>query len=580
MNVEIEVIQNPKSTIQNQIAVADGILLIVAFLAGILRFVDLGRLPLSPTEAQAAWDVWRFWQPGTAELMTTSPAYFSLTAVLMSIFGDSDVTARLIPVLFGIGLVLLPRLLVNRLGQVGSLVTSGLLAISPLLTVTARAAGGDSMALFALGLMMTAVLRFEDEPEPRWLITLFAGLGLGLGSSPLFYGGLLTLILARLLAALVQPGFSWREVWMGVELPSHWKAVAVGGGVFLSTSALFLWYPAGISSAAMLPVAWLSQFTFQGGLAALLNPILAIGRYEPLLVAPGIAVMIWAAWRNRQTATLLVYWTTAVLALILLQRSEMSNTLLLLLPAYSLLGLFSQEVFAPRIDLNGWSLGGALTVAGLLIAVNLARLSRAIVVSPQEFLPMWVILLAAVVGLVLIYFMAGWDMKATMQGILIGLLALVSIYNWGTAWWLGHEAANDPRERWVSQGTDDDVPMLQTILQDISRQAARSRTDLSIFSSVNSPVIGWYLRDFHRLEMGHTIPDNAQFDVIITPANANPSLGGEYRGADFGLLRLEPEPTAADSPFFDAMRWWLFHDSRQQPAVERLILWWNVSIQG
>ncbi|MFQ5421877.1 MAG: hypothetical protein ACE5EY_16125, partial [Anaerolineae bacterium] len=440
---------------------------------------------------------------------------------------------------------------------------------------------GDSIALFALGLIGIAALRFEDEREPGWMMALFAGLGLGLGSSPLFYGGLLTLILARLLqAALAQPGFSLRHYWLWLERPYQKRALVIGGGMFLATSTLFLWYPVGIGATAQLIANWLGQFNFQGGLGDLLNPILAVGRYESLLVIPGIAAMIWATWQNRETATLFVYWVTAVLALILLQRGEMSNTLLLLLPGYLLIGIFCQEVLTPRIDQTGWALGGALTLIGLLVAANLARLSRAVAVSPQEFLPLWVMLLAVIIGMVLIYFMAGWDLKATLQGILLSLLVVVSLYSWGTAWWLGHEAANDPRERWVSGGTDEDVRLLQTTLQDISRQATASPTDLSIFSSVNSPVIGWYLRDFDRLEMGLTVPENARHEVILTPANASFALGDAYRGADFGFQRRRPEPVVENFPFYAAVRWWLFHDSQQQPTVDRLILWWKASIQG
>ncbi|MFQ5436710.1 MAG: hypothetical protein ACE5FD_17775, partial [Anaerolineae bacterium] len=371
-----------------------------------------------------------------------------------------------------------------------------------------------------------------------------------------------------------------RHYWLWLERPYQKRALVIGGGMFLATSTLFLRYPVGIGATAQLIANWLGQFNFQGGLGDLLNPILAVGRYESLLVIPGIAAMIWATWQNRETATLFVYWVTAVLALILLQRGEMSNTLLLLLPGYLLIGIFCQEVLTPRIDQTGWALGGALTLIGLLVAANLARLSRAVAVSPQEFLPLWVMLLAVIIGMVLIYFMAGWDLKATLQGILLSLLVVVSLYSWGTAWWLGHEAANDPRERWVSGGTDEDVRLLQTTLQDISRQATASPTDLSIFSSVNSPVIGWYLRDFDRLEMGLTVPENARHEVILTPANASFALGDAYRGADFGFQRRRPEPVVENFPFYAAVRWWLFHDSQQQPTVDRLILWWKASIQG
>ena len=114
--------------------------------AAIIRFVDLGKLPLSPVEAAEAWSVWQFWQPIGAGI-ATSPAYFSLTSMLLPLLGDKDAVMRLIPALFGLGIVLLPWLLRRQLGVIGALTTSLLLAVSPIQTIVSRTAGGDALAL-------------------------------------------------------------------------------------------------------------------------------------------------------------------------------------------------------------------------------------------------------------------------------------------------------------------------------------------------------------------------------------------------------------------------------------------------
>jgi hypothetical protein len=78
---------------------------------------------------------------------------------------------------------------------------------------------------------------------------------------------------------------------------------------------------------------------------------------------------------------------------------------------------------------------------------------------------LWIALLALVLALVSIYFVgASWEVNIAWRAVMLSLLVLFFFYQWGTSWWLSHEAANDPRERWVAlPATDDDVRVLDTI---------------------------------------------------------------------------------------------------------------------
>ncbi|HID51285.1 MAG TPA: hypothetical protein EYP41_04505, partial [Anaerolineae bacterium] len=122
-----------KSSWLERLTIADAVFGLIVLAAGIIRFNNLDALPLSDGEAEAALAVWRFWQPGAAQVAVVSPAYFSLTAVLTQLLGFSDTVMRLVPAVFGLGLVILPRFLQRRLGVIGVLAASLLLAVSPLL---------------------------------------------------------------------------------------------------------------------------------------------------------------------------------------------------------------------------------------------------------------------------------------------------------------------------------------------------------------------------------------------------------------------------------------------------------------
>ena len=281
-----------------RVTVADGVMGLVLVLTAVHHLTNLGQLPLSPQEAEAALAVWQWWQPGNMTTAVTSPAYFSLTSLFTQILGFSDAVMRLVPVLFGIGLVALPWFLRDRLGVIGALVMSIFLAVSPLQSMVARSAGGESVALFALLLTAVSWLRYQDSADssgnPRWFTTLLIALGLGAASAPLFYGGLLTLLLALWLQQAIGPQLREDGAMRWPERGDWQRALIIGLGTFLAISTLFLWSLGGLGAAAQIVGDWLMQFRIQTDVAALLNPILLFGRYELLLFVLSTVVIAWA----------------------------------------------------------------------------------------------------------------------------------------------------------------------------------------------------------------------------------------------------------------------------------------------
>lgn len=551
------------------ITIADSITAVIGLAAAIMRFVDLGKLPLSPAEAAEAWSVWQFWQPGGIGT-AASPAYFSLTSLLLPLLGDSDAIMRLVPALAGLIVGLLPWLLRRQLGVIGALTTSLLLAVSPIQAIISRTAGGDAIALIALLLIVIGWLRYEDAPEQRWFMIIFAGLAVGLTSSPLFYSGLVTLALTRLVL--------WRFLFTYVDPEVKRKTAVSTLTIFFALSTLVLWHLPGVGAAVMLPATWIMQFGLDP--AQMFEPVLAFIRYEPFLTLLGVTAVFWAIRSGSSLAKQLTTWTGLIFILGLLQPGQMSNAALLTLPAALLVGLMADRLLQTRLSRIGWAWAGGALLLGSLIFVNLARFSRVVTNAPQEFSSIWVILLAITTGLVTIYFLSTWEGTAVLQGAFLALLAIFAFYQWGTGWWLSHDAANDPRERWVTLATDNDISLLVSTVQDISRQAANADYELDIFSSVDSPVLRWYLRDFNQAQFGNSLPANAQNQAVISPDDAELALGSDYAGADFGVLRsgLQPREFPSPTPGVDILRWWLFHESSLAAHEERVILWWRTDL--
>ncbi|GJM42368.1 MAG: hypothetical protein DHS20C20_26500 [Ardenticatenaceae bacterium] len=556
----------------SRLTVADGLLGLVLLAAAIIRFANLSQLPLSDAEATQALAVWQFWQPGTAVLAPGSPAYFSLTSLLTQLFGFGDGVMRLIPAVFGVGIVYLPWLLRHRLGTRGALVTAVLLAISPLNSIVSRAAGGDSIAMFALLLLFIAFIRYQETAATRWLNTLFVALALGLTSSAVFYSGFITLLLAWFIHARL--GLSlFVAGWHVQPTETNWRrGTAVGAVVFILLSSFFLLLPNGLGASARLLGEWFQWF---GGTVTL-DPLLAFVRYEPALIVIGIVAILWAIFRSQPLALFAVYWFSSSLILLLLQRQFMANGLLLTLPAALLVGIMANAVWRRRWD---WASGSA-ALAGLtgafILLVNLARLGRAVQANPQDGRLHLLIILVTIIFVGLVYyFVATEDSTAVSQGFLLVVLSFFLVYQWGTGWWLGQHGANDPRERWVSNGTDMAMHELSDTVRIISRQLANSDTQLEIATTLDVPALTWYLRDYTRLELLNALPLIPSQQLIITPENGESPLATGYTGTDFTLRLLEPIPPTAPSEtaVYDTFRWWFFHESTAIVPVERAIIW-------
>ena len=293
--------------------------------------------------------------------------------------------------------------------------------------------------------------------------------------------------------------------------------------------------------------------------------------------------MLGPIWQNEATAVFAAFWFTALFILILVQHDNSHNAVLLTLPGYFLLGLLTNSLWQGQQQLVSYSLTSGLIFLGALMWVNGARYGRVITTAPDQLGYFWMAILALVLALTALYFVgSGWDVTIVWQGALTSLLVLFFVYQWGTGWWLTQEAANDPRERWVAvPTTDDDVSLMTDILREVSRQLVNSDFDLSLFSTVDTPILRWYLRDYAQAQFGNTIPATANFEAIISTAEQTElALASDYMGSDFGLMRVSVEPRPGSSAIVDTLRWWLFHETNTAVTQQRIILWVRTDLAG
>jgi predicted membrane-bound mannosyltransferase len=177
----------------------------IVFMALGMRLWDLGPRALHHDESLHAYFSWDFYTTGGFEHnpMMHGPFQFEANAGVFRLFGDSDFTVRLLYVFAGTLLVLFPYFLRHRLGRLGALAVSVLLAFSPSLFYYSRFTREDIlMAFWTFGIII-CMWRYLDEGKNRYLYIGTVFLAFAFATKESVYllvatlGGYLTLVLLR-----------------------------------------------------------------------------------------------------------------------------------------------------------------------------------------------------------------------------------------------------------------------------------------------------------------------------------------------------------------------------------------------
>jgi uncharacterized protein (TIGR03663 family) len=192
----------------------------VILLATILRFWDLGAKPLHHDESMHAFFSLTFARnPASYQYdpLLHGPFQFHAEGFIFMVIlaaerifdiggaaGNpwiNDATARILPALFGIGIVVLPLGLRRQLGRIGALVAALLLAVSPTFVYFSRFLREDIYFNFFMFAMVVCAVQYAQKRSIRWIVGLFLSAVLAYATFEGFY--LTMVIFASFLALLV-----------------------------------------------------------------------------------------------------------------------------------------------------------------------------------------------------------------------------------------------------------------------------------------------------------------------------------------------------------------------------------------
>ncbi|MBI4310633.1 MAG: TIGR03663 family protein [Chloroflexi bacterium] len=154
---------------------AFGALLLVALL---MRLWDLGAMALHHDESLHATYGWYLFSGRgyRHDPMMHGPFQFFANAGAFTLLGDSSYTARVAAALSGTALVAAPLLFIRHLGKAGALVTSVLLAFSPVMLYYSRFSRSDIHIALWTVLLIGLIWQYLDTRKARYLALASAAL--------------------------------------------------------------------------------------------------------------------------------------------------------------------------------------------------------------------------------------------------------------------------------------------------------------------------------------------------------------------------------------------------------------------
>jgi uncharacterized protein (TIGR03663 family) len=219
-----------------------GLLLVITVLS---RLWNLGARVMSHDESLHVYYSWLLATgKGFAHNpMMHGPFLFESTALMNFLFGANDFTSRLVPAILGTLMVIIfPRLLKPWLGQVGSLMTSILLLISPFLLYFSRYIRHDTLVISWVLLAVISIFHYLEYRRERELILLAVALALMLTTMEISFIYLAIFATYLMLVSIVRYKRSW-NLWRSSSEFDVLMVVITLGAFFSSPIALLVLNP-------------------------------------------------------------------------------------------------------------------------------------------------------------------------------------------------------------------------------------------------------------------------------------------------------------------------------------------------
>jgi uncharacterized protein (TIGR03663 family) len=556
---------------------------IIALIAAGLRLYKLDGRPMQAGEAAQALAAWRSAQglPQGSAVSQSSPILFTSNMFLFALFGANDFLARLVPALSGALLTIGLYFLRQRLGRMGALAASFLLAISPSALFFSRYLGGEIIVAACALAITWGLFGYLDRRQPKHLYLAAAALGLALSAGAGTYTFVFVVVTFVLVLALVNRFSGPSEYWQRIS--DAWQTVrgdkyllrdcaALLVLIFVLVCTAFLLHLSGLQDGIDLFPAWLSAFQPQVGGRPWHYHLQLLLVYEPLILVFGLAAVVYLLRRRDLSSLFLAYWTTAAFLIYIVAGGRRpGDVLLIVLPLALLAGAFIGRLLDELITRVSWMPEGLFVAVACAIVVHLGlQLGAHVAFGRRDYLFLALAAGFILIGLLVLCWLS-FGREPTLRAGGLVLLLVLTILAIGTSCYLNYRRATDPREIMVGSTTSRDLFDLVDTLEVVSSREGKPKTIAMTVHQGAGPALAWYLRDFENVKFVAQLSPSIDTPVVIAPAEEQePTLGANYSGQDVVLTSSWKLQGLSGSNLME----WLFYRQAPTPVqTDNLILW-------
>lgn len=496
------------------------------------RFWDLGSRALHHDESLHALYSWYLYvgRGYVHDPMMHGPFQFHAVALVYLLFGASDYTARVVPAIFGVWVVIAPYFLRREMGRLAALLAAALFAISPSFLYFSRFIRNDIyMAGWAM-IVLIGIFGFLRERRPFHFYLIAVGAAFSYATKETVYITGFVFLLFFVLEYVVSR--------LRGRSPAGWDALkAVSGRTWAVSIALFLVInlvlyttfftnPKGIVSGSTGAITyWLAQQGVQRGGQPWFYYLLLIPLYEflPLLVAfAGLVFLVARRKLLRQGLFFwfMVVWLLGALAIYSWAGEKMPwlslhiAQPLVFLAALGLAGLArraSRQLFvqgAGFLVLALVGLIGAVLLGGLVAAQPLAGTQLGIQAGQLQRLAMGLLLVGLLAALVAIGRREG--SRAVLVPAGMGGVAALLVLTIHTGWGVTYARGDIPQDMLVYVQSSPDVTKVMREIERISERTGTGKEMRILLDGGYTENVGgqtvshesiawpfeWYLREY------------------------------------------------------------------------------------
>ena len=538
------------------------LIILIMFCSAVIRFHDLGSIPLNDNEANLALSALNM-AKGDFSNLASHPLYLVFTSLFIQFFSANNITARLLPALIGSVFTLLPFLYRKWVGSAFVILMSILLIFDPVLISLSRQADSRMLAMFFF-VLMTAFLLHEK--------IVYSGIAAGLFILTGSFAWYLIVLMVITLVIYAKITKFQKNRW-GVIAPIKNNVKKMH--IFIISALIcvlligtgFMRQPQLINSIIQGLIDF-SEGWFKGGLF-FNKSLLLVGFITSYLL---FIIFLFIGFINKNSRY-------PHIEKIFLINGAVSFFFLLGYPATSLIDIL---IFLPffyffvcRGILKWWLIIQKNFKVSMLIGIPIIGLAGFIWLAVLRILnlplgsiesaQMLVAIIgsAFLIGLILLLIGWGWSLKIALSGFSLGFFTILFLFQASGIFHSFSPSRRPASEIWWTSTYVEDSNILVKTVEEVSLWNTGIRNGLAIqIYGVDSPSLQWQLRD-HKVFSDNVIHPENLSPVVITKTKDNPLLEDSYRGQKVPYYS-EPNWIQNIPQFLDSVdfyRWLFFRDS-------------------